>query len=111
VTRPGPRAARPPRAAAGLFPPGPPWPTAAAGGRRRSGGCDPDRLSESLAVAFRELVRTRLPADLLDRLDVSIADGDLQIEVGLTREPTEHELERLNEVIATAHAEFRQRLG
>ncbi|MCU7728935.1 hypothetical protein ODJ79_34925 [Actinoplanes sp. KI2] len=56
-------------------------------------------------------VLARLPADLLDRLDVSIADGDFQIEVGLRREPAEHELERLNEVFVTANAEFRRRLG
>jgi tetratricopeptide (TPR) repeat protein len=74
-------------------------------------GCDRDYLSGSLATAFREFVLARLPADLLDRLDVSIAGGDFQVEVGLRRKPAEDEIERLNEVIHTAHAEFRRRLG
>jgi tetratricopeptide (TPR) repeat protein len=74
-------------------------------------GCDPDYLSDSLATAFREFVLDRLPADLLGRLDVSIADGDFQVDVGLRREPEDDEIERLNEVIRTALAEFRRRLG
>jgi len=74
-------------------------------------GCDAGYLSDSLAVAFREFVLARMPADLLDRLDVSIADGDFQVAVGLRREPAAGEIEQLNEVITTAHAEFRRQLG
>ena len=73
-------------------------------------GCDAGYLSDSLANAFREFVLARLPADLFDRLDVSIADGDFQVEVGLRRAPADGEIDRLNEVFTTAHAEFRQRL-
>ncbi|MEV6846243.1 hypothetical protein [Actinoplanes sp. NPDC051411] len=53
-------------------------------------------LGVFLAAAFREFVLGRLPAGLLDRLDVSIADC---------------EIDRLNELITTANAEFRRRLG
>jgi hypothetical protein len=42
---------------------------------------------------------------------VAIVDGDFNIDVGLRREPAESELERLNDVFQTAHAEFRRRLG
>jgi tetratricopeptide (TPR) repeat protein len=74
-------------------------------------GCDSGYLSGAMAVAFREFVLSRLPADLLDRLDVSIVDGDFQIEVGLRREPTGDEIDRMNEVLTTAHAEFRRRIS
>jgi hypothetical protein len=74
-------------------------------------GCDSGYMSGSLTTAFREFVLARLPAaDLIDRLDVSIADGEFQIEVALRREPAEGEIDRLNEVFTTAHAEFRSRL-
>jgi hypothetical protein len=75
----------------------------------RTCGCGD--MAGTIADAFREFVITRLPADLLDRLDVAIVDGDFKIDVGLRREPTESELERLNDVFQTAHAEFRRRLS
>ncbi|MER7334614.1 MULTISPECIES: tetratricopeptide repeat protein [unclassified Micromonospora] len=75
----------------------------------RTCGCGD--MAGTIADAFREFVITRLPADLLDRLDVAIVDGDFKIEVGLRREPAESELERLNDVFQTAHAEFRRRLS
>ncbi|MET8907374.1 tetratricopeptide repeat protein [Micromonospora sp. NPDC004551] len=75
----------------------------------RTCGCGD--MAGTIGEAFREFVITRLPADLLDRLDVAIVDGDFKIDVGLRREPTEAELERLNEVFQTAHAEFRRRLS
>jgi hypothetical protein len=75
----------------------------------RSCGCG--NTADTIADAFREFVNTRLPADLLDRLDVAIVDGDFKIDVGLRREPTESELDRLNEVFQTAHAEFRRRFN
>ncbi|GAA3389211.1 hypothetical protein [Cryptosporangium minutisporangium] len=74
----------------------------------RTCGCGD--LAGTIADAFREFVLTRLPADLLDRLDVTIVQGEFKIDVGLRREPTETELERLNDVVQTAHAEFRRRL-
>jgi tetratricopeptide (TPR) repeat protein len=73
-------------------------------------GCDSGYLSDSLAAAFREFVLARLPADLIDRLDVSIADGEFKIEVALRREPADGEIDRLNELITTANAEFRRQL-
>ncbi|TYB39750.1 tetratricopeptide repeat protein [Micromonospora sp. AP08] len=75
----------------------------------RTCGCGD--MAGTIADAFREFVITRLPADLLDRLDVAIVDGDFKIEVGLRREPTQGELDRLNEVFQTAHAEFRHRIS
>jgi tetratricopeptide (TPR) repeat protein len=75
----------------------------------RTCGCGD--MAGTIADAFREFVITRLPADLLERLDVAIVDGDFKIEVGLRREPAESELERLNDVFQTAHAEFRRRLS
>ncbi|SCF24812.1 Tetratricopeptide repeat-containing protein [Micromonospora chaiyaphumensis] len=75
----------------------------------RTCGCGD--MPGTIADAFREFVMTRLPADLLDRLDVAIVDGDFKIEVGLRREPAEAELERLNDVFQTALAEFRRRIS
>lgn len=75
----------------------------------RTCGCGD--IAGTTADAFREFVITRLPADLLDRLDVAIVDGDFKIDVGLRREPTESELDRLNDVFQTAHAEFRRRIS
>jgi tetratricopeptide (TPR) repeat protein len=74
----------------------------------RTCGCgDTPRV---IAEAFREFVVRRLPQDLLERFDVTIADGDFKIDVHLRREPTEAELERLNGVVQSALAEFRHRL-
>jgi hypothetical protein len=46
----------------------------------------------------------------LDHLDVTIADGDFNLEVQLRREPAPEELEHLNRVMQSALAEFRHRL-
>jgi hypothetical protein len=73
--------------------------------------CGCGDLEGTVADAFREFVVTRLPADLLKRLDVTIVDGDFKINVELRRAPSESELERLNEVVQTAYAEFRHRLS
>ncbi|GIE82396.1 hypothetical protein Aph02nite_83460 [Actinoplanes philippinensis] len=75
----------------------------------RTCGCGD--MPETIAAAFREFVLTRLPAGLLDRLDVAIVDGDFKIDVHLKREPAEAEINRLNEVFGTAQAEFRHRLS
>ena len=75
----------------------------------RTCGCG--NLQDTMAEAFREFVLTRLPADLLARLDVAIVDNDFQINVELRREPTEGELERLNSVFQSALAEFRRRIS
>ncbi|MDO3703264.1 hypothetical protein Q3W71_16445 [Micromonospora sp. C28SCA-DRY-2] len=75
----------------------------------RTCGCGD--MAGTIADAFREFVITRIPTDLLERLDVAIVDGELKIGVGLRREPAESELERLNDVLQTAHAEFRRRLS
>lgn len=74
----------------------------------RSCGCG--NLRDTMAAAFREFVLTRLPSDLIARLDVTITDDDFHIEVGLQREPTKDELDRLNSVMRSAQAEFRRKL-
>ncbi|GAB3152786.1 hypothetical protein GCM10027290_44200 [Micromonospora sonneratiae] len=72
--------------------------------------CGCGDLKTTITDAFRQFVISRLPADLLADLAVTIEDGDFQIRVELRREPTEDELERLNGVVQSAHAEFRRRL-
>jgi tetratricopeptide (TPR) repeat protein len=74
----------------------------------RSCGCGD--MAGTIAAAFREFVLTRLPADLLADLDVAIVDDDFKINVELKREPSQAELDRLNAVFQSAHAEFRRRL-
>jgi tetratricopeptide (TPR) repeat protein len=74
----------------------------------RTCGCgDTPRV---IAEAFRDFVTRRLPQDLLERFDVTIADGDFKMDVHLRREPTQDELEHLNGVVQSALAEFRHRL-
>ncbi|WP_164842376.1 tetratricopeptide repeat protein [Actinoplanes solisilvae] len=75
----------------------------------RTCGCA-DYMGDTMAGAFRDFVVGRLPADLLDRLDVALVDGDFQIEVALRREPTQEELAYLNDVLTTAQDEFRSRI-
>jgi hypothetical protein len=75
----------------------------------RTCGCGD--LERTTADAFRQFITSRLPVDLLANLDVTIEGGDFQIKVELRREPTEDELERLNGVIQSAHAEFRRRIA
>jgi tetratricopeptide (TPR) repeat protein len=74
----------------------------------KSCGCD--NQGEALAEAFREFVLSRLPQDLLERLEVRLEDDDFKIAVHLNREPTNEELEHLNRVINHALADFRERL-
>ncbi|MEU7821642.1 tetratricopeptide repeat protein [Catellatospora sp. NPDC049133] len=74
----------------------------------RSCGCGD--METTITDAFRDFVAGRMPADLLARLDVAIVDGDFKIDVELRREPTQDEIERLNVVVQSAHAEFRRRL-
>ncbi|GIJ45239.1 hypothetical protein Val02_21250 [Virgisporangium aliadipatigenens] len=81
------------------------------GAVREGRTCGCGDLSGTVADAFREFVLTRIPADLLDRLEVSVEDGNFKVGVHLRREPAEGELERLNYVMQAAHAEFRRRVG
>ena len=75
----------------------------------RTCGCGD--LQATIEDTFRQFVTSRLPADLLAELDVTIEDDEFQIKVELRREPTEDELERLNGVVQSAHAEFRRRIA
>jgi tetratricopeptide (TPR) repeat protein len=75
----------------------------------RSCGCGD--VQGALAEAFREFVIGRLPRDLLAELDVTIENNDFAIRVELSREPTETEVEHMNQLIQSASAEFRGRLA
>lgn len=70
--------------------------------------CGCDNQGQALAAAFREFVLSRLPQDLLQKLDVRLEDNDFKVEVHLQREPKPEELEHLNRVINHALAEFRK---
>ena len=72
--------------------------------------CGCDNQPEALAEAFREFVLSRLPADLLERFEVRIEEGDFKMDVHLKREPEEEELDHLNRVINHALTEFRQKV-
>ena len=75
----------------------------------RTCGCGD--LQGAITEAFREFVLSRLPQDLLARLEVTIEDKKFNVKVELRRAPAEDELERMNRVIQGATAEFRQRLA
>lgn len=74
-------------------------------------GCGCGDPRGAIAEAFREFVLAQLPADLLERLDVTLTDDDFELGVHLNREPTEAEIEHLNRVLQHALTEFRQRLS
>jgi tetratricopeptide (TPR) repeat protein len=70
--------------------------------------CGCDNQGQALAAAFREFVLSRLPQDLLQKLDVRLENNDFKVEVHLQREPKPEELDHLNRVINHALAEFRK---
>ncbi|MEU5878600.1 hypothetical protein [Spirillospora sp. NPDC047279] len=73
-------------------------------------GCGCGDMAGAVAESFRRFVIGQLPHDLLRDFDVRIVDGDFKINVELQREPSEAELQQLDRIIQTAHAEFRRRL-
>jgi hypothetical protein len=73
--------------------------------------CGCGHLSITIEDAFREFVLAKLPPDLLADLSVTLEDDDFKVDAQLSREPTEEELERLNGVMQSAHAEFRRRIS
>lgn len=73
--------------------------------------CGCGDIQGTIAEAFREFVRSRLPQDLLAQLEVTIENENFEFNVELRREPTEDELEQLNRVMEGAMAEFRHRLA
>lgn len=75
----------------------------------RTCGCGD--IGGAITEAFREFLLARVPAELIEDLDVTLADGGFQVSVNLRREPTQAEGERLQEVFTTAEAEFRQRMS
>jgi hypothetical protein len=70
--------------------------------------CGCGDLKTTMAEAFRSFDSARLPTDLLSNVDVAIADADFLVQIALRREPTPDDIERLNDVIHSAHAELRR---
>jgi tetratricopeptide (TPR) repeat protein len=64
----------------------------------------------AMAEAFRQFVLGRLPADLLERLDVEFKDGDIKVGVHVSRKPTPEEMEKMKRVFDHAMAEFRKKV-
>ncbi|MEV4533098.1 tetratricopeptide repeat protein [Asanoa sp. NPDC049518] len=79
------------------------------GAVREGRTCGCGDLPSTISDAFRDFVMA-IPQDLLADLRVTIVDHDFKIDVELRREPAKDELERLNEVVQSAHAEFRRRI-
>ncbi|WP_433223284.1 hypothetical protein ACQP00_25725 [Dactylosporangium sp. CS-047395] len=74
----------------------------------RTCGCGD--MPDTIARAYREFVLSKVPRGLLADVHVEVTGGDFRVNVELSREPQQAELERLNEVMQSAYAEFRRRL-
>ncbi len=75
------------------------------------GPCGCGTSGDALAVALREHVRGRVPADLLKDLDVTYAGDDFDVKVRLNRQPTGEEQQQLYDVINAALDEYRARIA
>jgi hypothetical protein len=75
------------------------------------GPCGCGNSGEALAVALREYVRGRLPADLLKELAVTYAGDDFDVKVRLSRQPTGDEQQQLYDVINAGLDEYRARIA
>ena len=64
-----------------------------------------------LEQAFREFVMARLPAGLLNRLDVTLKDGSFTVGVHVNRQPTPQEIQSVNRAMEHASQEFKRRIG
>jgi tetratricopeptide (TPR) repeat protein len=77
-----------------------------------SGGpCGCGASGEALAVALREYVRGRVPADLLKELDVTYEGDDFDVKVHLGRQPSGDEQQQLYDVINSGLDEYRARIA
>ena len=75
------------------------------------GLCGCGSSGEALAVALREYVRGRVPADLLKDLDVTYAGDDFDVKVRLRRQPSGDEQQQLYDVINAGLDEYRARIA
>lgn len=65
----------------------------------------------ALEQAFREFVMARLPAGLLNRLDVTLKDGSFSVGVHVNRQPTQEEVQCVSRAMENASMEFRNKVG
>lgn len=63
---------------------------------------------ESMADAFRQFVMSRVPPDLLARLDIARVGHEFKVGVHVKRKPADEEVQLLNRVIHEAAAQFRR---
>ena len=73
--------------------------------------CGCGDTNAALEEAFREFVMARLPAGLLNKLDVTLKDGSFVVGVHVNRPPTPDEVQRVNRAMESASQEFRRRIG
>jgi hypothetical protein len=73
--------------------------------------CGCGDMSGAISEALREMVLPHLPKGLLTHLAAKVGgDEGIQLEVQLAREPTEMELDLLNQVLQQAVAELQQKI-
>jgi tetratricopeptide (TPR) repeat protein len=77
---------------------------------KSGGACGCGDMKQALAQAFREFVMARLPAGIINRLQVDLQGDDFDVEVFLEREPTPEENDLIQRTFRHALAEFRQRV-
>ena len=73
--------------------------------------CGCGDTNAALEEAFRQFVLARLPAGLLNRLDVTLKDGNFTVGVHVNRAPTPQEVQTVNKAMEHASVEFRKRIG
>jgi tetratricopeptide (TPR) repeat protein len=67
---------------------------------KNGGTCGCGDMSEAMADVVRELVRDAVPQDLIGELEITLPEGESpNVNVRLTREPTEAEIEALDSAI------------
>lgn len=67
---------------------------------KNGGKCGCGDMSEAMSDVVLELVRDAVPPDLIGELEITLPDGESpNVNVRLTREPTEDEIEALNSAI------------
>lgn len=78
---------------------------------REHKSCGCGDMSGAISEALREMVLPLLPEGLLTHLAARVSDEKgIQLEVQLAREPTEAELDLLNQVLQQAVAELQQKI-
>jgi hypothetical protein len=74
--------------------------------------CDCADPSRAMLGTLREFVRARVPADLVEGVDVGRKDnGEIDIKLRFARDPTQPELQHINRVVQHALQEFRRHVS